>query len=543
LSEEAELKDLKENKETRGVRLSSENLRLRSMALQYYADICEDFESDELIRRIYKTVFEWSPENPYSFVKLLEYDPSLLINITVIRKNVADAIDKCREHIRLGIESLNAYFTIGKLSLILKEDYQALNAYLKAITLCSSDMVCITQDTINSEIKSLARINSKNIFTPASDWIDKVLLLFKVIKFKDSKAISTLKSESLISGETKEPVIIVVGGADNLEKSVGKKFSSYLKVAVKRFGATIISGGTKSGIPGILGSAVADAMRGGNKKIILIGYIPEKVIRRVEIDQTYKIIKTEGTEFSPLESIMMWIDLISSGIKPASVRVLGINGGRISGFEYRLALSLGAHLGVVEKTGGAVDEILTDLEWKAHQNLHILPDEAESIWAFINHKISPVLTKRQLEDTAKIIHNNYLKEQSEQKSKELNLKPWNELRKDLKDSNLSQAVYMSEILNLGGFGIRKSTSNKSGIMRFKKEEILKMSKLEHGRFVAERLMKGWKSGQKNIDNKISPSLVSWDELPKEIQKLDINNVKNFPILLKEAGYEVYRLKK
>jgi len=542
LTSEARLNGIKKNKTTNDIKHKDDSLRIRLMALQYFADINEGIESDELIKNIYKTIYELDSENPYLFAKLLEYDSSLFTNITVIQKNVIEAINKCREHIRLGIESVSAYFTIGRLSLILKENQQALNAYLKAVDLGNSNTVCTSKEIFENEIESLSKINSDRKIEPSVEWTHNILLLSKFIQFNDSKAIVSLGSKYLKSKIFKEPVIIVVGGADNLEKQVVSKFKSYLIKAVKRFSGTLISGGTKSGIPGILGSAVEKARRNGNKQINLIGYIPLKTSKDTKVDKTYKLIKTNGIKFSPLESVQMWIDLISGGIRPGDVRVLGINGGKIANVEYRLALSLGAHVGVVKNTGDAADEILNDFEWSNHQNLHTLPDDAESLWAFVNYNITPTLNRKQLEDTAKTIHNNYLKSQSEQNRDELNLKPWNELKDELKDSNISQAVYMCEILNLAGFGIRKVTAKKGGIMKFKKEDIIKMSKLEHGRFVVERLIKGWRYGhEKDIEKKINPSLVAWDEIPKKIQKLDIDSVTNFPSLLKEAGYEIYPL--
>ena len=75
----------------------------------------------------------------------------------------------------------------------------------------------------------------------------------------------------------------------------------------------------------------------------------------------------------------------AAGIKAADVRVLGFGGGEIAAFEYRLALALGATVGVVSGTGGAVDELLKDRLWSAVPELRIfpLPPDAKTLRAFV----------------------------------------------------------------------------------------------------------------------------------------------------------------
>ena len=152
-----------------------------------------------------------------------------------------------------------------------------------------------------------------------------------------------------------------------------------------------------------------------------------------------------------------------------------------------------------------------------------------------------MLTKTQIEDTAKIIHESYVKKQLAPKQDLPNLKPWNELKDDLKNSNINQATFIHEFLLTAGFGIRKPKTESSILFEFTADEIQLLAKLEHGRWNTERLLSGWKYGtKKDVDKKISPYLVKWDDLPKDIQQYDINTILEFPKLLKLAGYEIYR---
>ncbi len=521
---------------------STEGMKLRILALQYMAEVMNGLEKDEVIKRMYNLAYELNPGNPYLFAKLLEYNSRFCKNKILIRENIVKAIQSCYADIHLRIESLKAYFTIGRLCLILQDSDKALNVYLKVVDLCISNKICVARDIFEIEINSLERLKSSVEANPTIDWIRTILLMASYIKYSDIKSFNIMKKNNIKQKAFQSPVVIVAGGADSLIKSSAIKYGSYIIEAVKKYEGTILSGGTTSGVPGLLGTAVDFARKNGNKKIELIGYIPRSISKETKIDKAYKVVKTIGREFSPLESIQMWRDLIISGVHPNDVRVLGIDGGSIANIEYRLALSLGAHVGLVNESGHAAVELLKDDEWCNHENLHVIPNETESVWTFLNHKIRSVLTSKQLEDTAKVIHENYVKEQIELERDELNLKPWDTLSSDLKDSNINQAIFICELLSSVGYGIRKPQKDGKEVKSFHKDDIIKMSRMEHGRFVVERLMKGWKYGpQKDIEKKISPYLISWDDLTEEVKQYDFDAIVNFPKLLEAAGYEIYKM--
>ena len=73
------------------------------------------------------------------------------------------------------------------------------------------------------------------------------------------------------------------------------------------------------------------------------------------------------------------------------------------------------------------------------------------------------------------------------------------------------------------------------------KRLRELAEMEHGRWNVERLMQGWRFGEKKDSvKKISPYLVPWEELSEEIKGYDIDGVKNLPKVLKEAGLEVYQ---
>jgi hypothetical protein len=91
-----------------------------------------------------------------------------------------------------------------------------------------------------------------------------------------------------------------------------------------------------------------------------------------------------GKDCSPLGAIQTWIDILAAGVRPGSVRVLGVNGGESAGLEYRLALALGATVGLLGDSGGAATLMSADPEWQSHPGLVILPRDYDVVRSFIH---------------------------------------------------------------------------------------------------------------------------------------------------------------
>lgn len=65
-------------------------------------------------------------------------------------------------------------------------------------------------------------------------------------------------------------------------------------------------------------------------------------------EKNYHICDVEYTtgDYSPMGPIQTWADLLLAGVDPSSVRLLGINGGKLCGFEFRLAMAMGSAVGL-----------------------------------------------------------------------------------------------------------------------------------------------------------------------------------------------------
>ena len=68
-----------------------------------------------------------------------------------------------------------------------------------------------------------------------------------------------------------------------------------------------------------------------------------------------------------------------------------------------------------------------------------------------------------------------------------------------------------------------------------------MAEIEHIRWTVERLLDGWTLGPaRDTEKKISPSLVSWAELPDDVKEWDRQAVRGIPEAMKKIGLTIRR---
>jgi voltage-gated potassium channel Kch len=175
-------------------------------------------------------------------------------------------------------------------------------------------------------------------------------------------------------------------------------------------------------------------------------------------------------------------------------------------------------------------------------------DSFTNLHAFglFDHTCTPdLIFKCTYEILARCIHENYVRsERAKGSTPQLNpsLVPWEELPESLKESNRSQAEHVRFKLEAIGCGIAVTTDWDVQPFIFSTEEIELMARLEHERFVEERLHQGFRYGPtKDIDKKTNPTLVPWSKLSEEERDKDRDIARNLSVLLARARFQVYRL--
>jgi len=510
--------------------------RARVQALMYLGwSYGRHSEQEEKARECYRAAFHAEPANPYVLAAYLEFElfPGAGREfLRHMRPAILDAIKTCRAHAAVGIELPWAFFTIGKFYLLLEEEDESFAAYAKAIHLIISGATAFPDDLFDDERRFLRHINANRSLPKCDRCIDDFLLLAQTVRFGGTD----LPLKAVRDKWFDKPVVIVAGGAAKMDGL--DTYQQCLFEALDGFRGTLISGGTATGVPGMIGLYSAQCKEQNNKGVTTIGYLPELLPHDAPKDTRYdELYMLEGgTNFTAREPLQNWIDLIAAGIKPSEVRVLGINGGRIAALEYRLALALGGQVGVVTASGRAVDELRPDIDWYNAENLLWLPLDRMTVRAFVNPGKTQ-MNKQQLEKAGKTIHGKFLREKRYDKGGDPAMQPWNRLDETFKMSNRMQAAYAEQVLARHGYAVQASPS--PTLIEFKPTEVETMAEMEHGRWVVERLTSGWKYGpNRDPVQKISPYLVPWKDLSMRVQEYDRKVIRSWPKLLAKAGLEI-----
>jgi uncharacterized membrane protein len=119
------------------------------------------------------------------------------------------------------------------------------------------------------------------------------------------------------------------------------------------------------------------------------------------------------------------------------------------------------------------------------------------------------------------------------------LRPWEELPETLKESNRAQARQVGEKLAVIGC-LTVPAFDPALTFAFAEEEVQLLARLEHERWVTERMAQASLHGP-GTDGRSHPDLVSWEELPEEARAKDVDAVRSIPAILASVGFQVLRL--
>jgi hypothetical protein len=147
------------------------------------------------------------------------------------------------------------------------------------------------------------------------------------------------------------------------------------------------------------------------------------------------------------------------------------------------------------------------------------------------------------EALARAIHEEFVARrvaQGERDPSDRSMMPWPVLEEDLRESNRQQADHI--MIKLRAIGIEAVPMDRPGGdgFSFSPDEIELLSRMEHTRWNAERLLAGWTRGPRNLERRTSPYLCEWSELPDSVREFDRAAVRSIPVLLKKVGLRPVR---
>jgi ppGpp synthetase/RelA/SpoT-type nucleotidyltranferase len=522
-----------------------------------YAHCGDDERAGELFRK----AIVLDPTEPLSFCRFLEFEVARQRNDAVVRLTepmIQRAMERCRQEIQAGVNLPVAWSCLAIFQLLLGQSYPAIESLTQVLTLCgkpTTDVVTRPQPCAAGRVLRRTRETVRHLHCireklEGYEWFDRLLTLALAVLVKDAPALKDLRvhaswgsSQPYFHGT--DSVVILSGGcAREVQPSVNV-FRPHFERAVAGLSFILLSGGTRMGVSGVAGY-VAECSRG---RIRAFGYLPVGV--PADKKRFFRLIKTPGTDFTPLDPLQGWTDLIAACVDPRRVKLISFAGGHISRVEYAVALAFGARVGMVESDVVPAERRFNNPLWQDHPHLIRLPLDAMTLRAFLQVDGLPLAEadKKRLEPAARRAHEDYMQSA---RPRDPSLQPWEELDENLKISNYHQVAYWENALREVGLGVRKFTKkdqkhdplNMDKVVG--KKGILYLAEIEHGRWNVERLGRGWRYAEtKDITNKLNPCLVPWPKLVDingtDYQPYDIQAVRGLPKKLREVGLELYKL--
>jgi hypothetical protein len=175
----------------------------------------------------------------------------------------------------------------------------------------------------------------------------------------------------------------------------------------------------------------------------------------------------------------------------------------------------------------------------------ILPNESNiHIFNMIERACDvPAVVDEIMDRKARAIHEHYV-EQEAKRGAAVQQNPflvaWEQLPEDAKDSSRHQADHIPVKLRAVGC---KATDREDQIASYDfssdPDAMETMAKMEHRRWVAERLLSGWTYGKtKDIVRRTHPDLVPWEKLSIEVRNKDKNAVESVPEAMARVGLKI-----
>ena len=493
--------------------------------------------SDELLAaKYYKKAFLVSPDDPYAVSCHLDYavpESSDLSVIDLLRPVIMQAYQKSRELADASLELPWSYYNMGKFSMLFKEEFLSLNYYAKALSTTHS----VWQ--VTRVIFSLRRYGPLKSIIPGYESILKLLLVGRSIIDSVNYPVSEIPEILPLNLVIKGPVIIIT--CNNIFKSQieTKELESFIITSFSDYRGSVILHGPINDI-----SEIA--------KILLKNYKENLVLYKYSSLNSSNFSISDGSislsliketkSFEPEIVISYWADLIASGINPGEVKLIGFSGGEEIEIEYCISLAFGAKVGIIAFTSRGFAPLFRNKDWSQDENLSFIPNDTETLRAYIGSGISEVPFEER-EEIAKTIHQNYQTDEwtrLTRHSTESSFLDWDILPESLKSSNRAQAQHIWEKISHIGYKVRQTPKERIKIIEFTNDEVEILAKMEHGRWNAERLLNGWRYGEKkDIVKKENPNIIPWKDLPDTMREYDRNAVRRIPEILASVGFELY----
>jgi len=544
-----------------------------SETLSMLAD-CVAREDDHAARELFHKAIQADATEPVTLSRYLEFETARLSNDNAVRLStpmINAAVARCQRQIEGNVNLPAAWSSLAVFSLLLGKPSEAVDAIAHLTVLCEErgeppsgasrdgglpGRPCAAGRALSRLRDTLRRLHCLRRHLEGFDWCERAVFLALAVRARDvdaRKSLESLASNKQVAPDLKptDKTVILAGGCSpEIQKRIDA-LKPHLLRGCDGLSFWLICGGTTAGISGLAGD-LAESSRG---KITGVGYLPHHLPRGIDEDKTPARCKfrmsSSGSDFSPMEPLQGWTDLVSAGINTARVKVIAFAVGKIARSEIAMALALGARVGVIEDVALPKERQFLDPAWQSHPNLIRLPMDAMTLRAFLVVDDLPLSQGARVkwEKAARKAHEEYVASAT---PRDPSLKRWEELDDSLKLSNYHQVAYWEQMLREHGIGLGPLTDADKTHEPPKMETMIdedtikKLAEMEHGRWNVERLLRGWRYAKtKDIPQKLNPCLAPWPEISKvngtNFQEYDLDAIRKLPTKFREVGLEVYKL--
>jgi ppGpp synthetase/RelA/SpoT-type nucleotidyltranferase len=520
----------------------------------------------ELIRRAYTI----APNNPLALCGYLmsEIGAGNVDVLSLLYPNIDQAIAICKEQIEVRVNLPYALYLLGTLYLLRDQPLNALLALSRAISLSNTGNLTPEERAAEKTLVRKERRVREEVYRRLRHLDEQCqqrhrhihglswcLDLLRLSLSSPGEVHSDLQQEQRrpadaqrirsLPGVFKKPIVIIAGGCDPDHELRIAAYTELLTQAFAGFKGTIISGGTRQGVSGIAASLVRPGV------VAAVGYLPHALPHDATEDPRFDPLIRMPREsdylhpdkpFTPAQPLQAWKDLLGCGVDPASVKLLGIDGGEIAGFEYHMAAALGARVAVLRKSGRVADDLMRFENEPGHERIFFLPEDVESIRALLEYPPPQgIFTPLQLVTLTAGV------DQAYHDQVRLNdIADWQKWLADHPDrayefnrSNRMQAEHIIEKLRRIGKTAIQPAGREPIVTALRNQDIESLAEVEHGRWVIERTLDGWKySLVRDNEKKLRPQLIPWSELDEKEKEKDRSAVRAIPDLLALIGYEI-----
>lgn len=167
----------------------------------------------------------------------------------------------------------------------------------------------------------------------------------------------------------------------------------------------------------------------------------------------------------------------------------------------------------------------------------------DSLCEYMHRQVTERLARAIHDTYARAIHESYIEasaDRGETPGSRPGLSRWEDLPEDLREANRAQARHVGEKLaELGCIMVPAFDPSITFAYRGD-DEVLRLARSEHDRWVAERLAQGYEYGPVR-EGRFHPDLVPWERLSRESRAKDVEAVRSIPAMLVGLGFQVLRV--